>query len=253
MAEANGWIYGIRRVLRLLSFNKNPLIEIENAKQHWNRFTSKSISVLFICQQKEENEERHIMKSSFKYRYLRKEINELLFSIGVLAFFIFMFIQTYYVTGALSVTRQHVFFNSATIPRGFAFLGVLMALMLICQSSSGLLRKSREMPANGRTELDEREAAELKEERAGFLRVLLSIVNLSVFVALIPMLGVIVGGWIYIGTQIYIMLPREVHGFKTYTKAAVIAFVTPVTIYFSFRFLFNILFPIGILKGFWIF
>ena len=192
------------------------------------------------------------MKQSHKIRYLRKELNEFLFSIGVLAFFIFMFIQTYYVTGALSVTRDNVIFNWANVPRGFVAIGIAMAIGLIMQSGPPLFRKYLEMPADVPPFSDE-EIAELKKERVGFLRVILSVANLTIFIALIPLLGVIIGGWIYIAAQIYIMMPQEQHGPKSYITMAIIALVTPVAAYFAFRYLFSMMFPVGILRGFWIF
>lgn len=189
------------------------------------------------------------MKLNSTVKHLNKEINELLFSLGIFAFFALMIYQTFLISNSL--TRGFaggVVVDATTYPKIFCGLGLVLSLVLIIQNLGRIKKKA------GSIEPTEGEIASVeKKGKPSWVKPLLSIILAALFIVSVNVLGVIVGGWLYLLAQIAILLPEEKRGPKAYVITCIISFAVPLAVYLPFRYIFYVMFPLGIFKNIGIF
>lgn len=177
---------------------------------------------------------------SDKKKKLSKNMTELIYSVCLLAFFAFFLIMTSGVRVAEGMTTASV--NARTFPYIFCGMGAIFSVVLIVRYVIRVVRERKEAkPA-------EPEEEQTSAQKVSELRALLSILLGVLFILLIYKLGVVVGGWLYLGAQIFLLLPPEKRTRKNYIIGAVVAFLVPIAIYVPFRYVFNVMLPMGIFK-----
>ena len=108
----------------------------------------------------------------------------------------------------------------------------------------GLRKRKRLLDEGG--ELDK---TSLKAVLSDKREVVFSFIALTVYVALMGSLGFVITTFAYVFAQILILTPRE--GWKkTYLPAAITAAVSAGLLFYVFRYLLNVLLPVGILSVF---
>ena len=107
------------------------------------------------------------------------------------------------------------------------------------------LRKRKKLLEEG-GELDK---TTFKEAISDKREVVFSFVALTVYVALMSSLGFVITTLVYVFAQILILTPKE-DWKKTYVPAAITAAISAGLLFYIFRYLLNVLLPVGILSVF---
>lgn len=170
-----------------------------------------------------------------------KNRTELIYSVCMFAFFSFFLLMTSSVKVAEGMTTASV--NARTFPYIFCGLGAILSAVLIIRYAVRVVREKKE-PASA----EEAEAGQAADQEVSETRALVSILLGVVFILLIYKLGVVVGGWLYLGAQIFLLLPPEKRNKRNCVIGIVVALVVPIAIYVPFRYIFNVMLPMGIFK-----
>ncbi len=107
------------------------------------------------------------------------------------------------------------------------------------------LRKRKKFLAEG----GKIEKTSLKDVLMEKREVVASFIALGLYVGLMDLLGFVLATIPYVFAQIIILTPREKWK-KTTVPAAITAVVTGVLLFYVFRYLLNVLLPVGVLKVF---
>lgn len=155
-----------------------------------------------------------------------------LFAIGYLA--MVPGIPTFTGLGATPLTNHFI---------PYLWGGVLLVLSawLIVR---GLRKRKKYLAEGGKIEKTSVKAA-LMEER----EVIASFIALALYVALMGPVGFLITTILYVFVQILILTPRE-NWKKNYLPAAITAVLSGVLLFYIFRYLLNVLLPVGILSVF---
>lgn len=154
------------------------------------------------------------------------------FSIGYLA--MIPGIQTFTGLGSTPLTNHFV-------PYLWGGFLLVLSLWIIARG----LRKRRKYLAEG----GKIEKTALKDALMERREVVASFVSLALYVGLLDLVGFVIMTILYVFVQILILTPRDKWG-KTYVPAAITAVVSGGLLFYVFRYLLNVLLPVGILKLF---
>ena len=155
-----------------------------------------------------------------------------IFSIGYLA--LVPGIQTFTGLGSTPLTNHFV---------PYLWGGSLLALSLWI-IVRGLRKRKKYLAEGGKIE-----KASLKNTLIEQREVVASFAALALYVGLMDLVGFVIMTILYVFVQILILTPREKWG-KTYVPAAITAAVAGVLLFYVFRYLLNVLLPVGVLKLF---
>lgn len=155
-----------------------------------------------------------------------------LFSIGYLA--MVPGIQTFTGLGATPLTNHFI---------PYLWGGVLLVLGLWI-TFRGLRKRKKYLAEGGKIEKTSFKDA-LMERR----EVVASFIALALYVGLMGPVGFVITTILYLFAQILILTPREKWK-KNYVPAAITAVVAGVALFYIFRYLLNVLLPVGILSVF---
>lgn len=154
------------------------------------------------------------------------------FSIGYLA--MIPSIQTFTGLGSTPLTNHFV-------PYLWGGFLLVLSLWIIARG----LRKRRKYLAEG-GKIEKTSFGDALMERR---EVVASFVSLALYVGLMDLVGFVIMTILYVFVQILILTPRDKWG-KTYVPAAITAVVSGGLLFYVFRYLLNVLLPVGILKLF---
>lgn len=107
------------------------------------------------------------------------------------------------------------------------------------------LRKRKKLVAEG----GKPDKTSLKEMLSDKREVVCSFVALTIYVALMGPVGFVITTLVYVFVQILILTPKEKWK-KTYVPAAITAVVVAGVLFYIFRYLLNVLLPVGVLSVF---
>ena len=107
------------------------------------------------------------------------------------------------------------------------------------------LRKRKKLVEEGGTP----EKTNLRKALSDKREVVLSFLALALYVALMGPVGFVITTLVYVFVQILILTPREKWK-KTYLPAVITAAVSAGALFYIFRYLLNVLLPVGILSAF---
>jgi len=155
-----------------------------------------------------------------------------LFSIGYLA--MIPQIQTFTGMGATPLTNHFV-------PTLWGSVLLLLSLWIIVRG----LRKRKKYLAEGGTI----KKTSLKDVLIERREVAASFISLVIYVALMGVVGFAPMTIVYVFVQILILTPRE-NWKKNYVPAAITAVISGVLLFYIFKYLLNVLLPVGILSVF---
>lgn len=154
------------------------------------------------------------------------------FSIGYLA--MIPGIQTFTGLGSTPLTNHFV-------PYLWGGFLLVLSLWIIAR---GLRRRRKYLAEGGKIE-----KTALKDALMERREVVASFVSLALYVGLLDLVGFVIMTILYVFVQILILTPRDKWG-KTYVPAAITAVVSGGLLFYVFRYLLNVLLPVGILKLF---
>lgn len=155
-----------------------------------------------------------------------------LFSIGYLA--MIPGIQTFTGLGATPLTNHFV---------PYLWGGALLVLGLWI-TARGFRKRKKYLAEGGKIE-----KTSFKDALAEKREVVASFVALALYVGLMGVIGFAITTIAYVFVQILILTPREKWK-KTYVPAAITAVITGVVLFYIFRYMLNVLLPVGILSVF---
>lgn len=155
-----------------------------------------------------------------------------IFSIGYLA--LIPGIQTFTGLGSTPLTNHFV-------PYLWGGLLLVLSLWIIAR---GLRKRKKYLAEGGKIE-----KASLKDALMEQREVVASFIALALYVGLMDLVGFVIMTVLYVFVQILILTPQEKWG-KTYVPAAITAAVAGVLLFYVFRYLLNVLLPVGILNLF---
>lgn len=167
-----------------------------------------------------------------------KEYKDLLFGIIAFIFFGIAVIQSFYFKNAIvpgGSTSGSI--GAEFYPQVFCSLGSALGLWLIVTNVIKIRQKKA-----GKAEVTE----EPEKSRWGMVAVSIALIIILVF--LISTLGSIVGSALYLFIQIMVLTKREKRTIKSTVMTMLISIGIPVLIYFPFRYIFDIMLPLGIFK-----
>lgn len=154
------------------------------------------------------------------------------FSIGYLA--LVPSIQTFTGLGSTPLTNHFV-------PYLWGGFLLVLSLWIIAR---GFRKRKKYLEEGGKIE-----KTSLKDALMERREVVASFVSLALYVGLMDLVGFVIMTILYVFVQILILTPREKWG-KTYVPAAITAVVSGALLFYIFRYLLNVLLPVGILKLF---
>lgn len=143
-------------------------------------------------------------------------------------------IQTFEGLGATPLTNHFV-------PYLWGGVLLLLSLWILVRG----IRKYQKFKAEGGAA----EKSSLKDALMERREVVASFVALTIYVALMGPVGFVIMTILYVFAQILILTPREKWQ-KTYLPAGITAVVSGVLLFYVFRYLLNVLLPVGILSVF---
>lgn len=108
----------------------------------------------------------------------------------------------------------------------------------------GLRKRKKYLAEGGKIE-----KTSIKDALIEKREVVASFIALTLYVALMGPVGFVITTIVYVFAQILILTPREKWK-KSYVPAAITAVVTGILLFYIFRYLLNVLLPVGILKAF---
>jgi putative tricarboxylic transport membrane protein len=155
-----------------------------------------------------------------------------LFSIGYLA--LIPSIQTFTGLGSTPLTNHFV-------PYLWGGSLLVLSLWIIAR---GFRRRKKYLAEGGSIK-----KTSLKDALLERREVVASFAALTLYVGLMDLVGFVIMTVLYVFAQILILTPRENWG-KTYVPAAITAAVSGGLLFYVFRYLLNVLLPVGILKLF---
>lgn len=155
-----------------------------------------------------------------------------LFSIAYLA--MIPGIQTFTGLGATPLTNHFV---------PYLWGGVLLVLSLWI-IARGFRKRKKYLAEGGKVE-----KASLKASLVERREVVASFIALTLYVGLMGPIGFVITTILYVFTQILILTPREKWK-KNYVPAAITAVITGTVLFYIFKYLLNVLLPVGILSVF---
>lgn len=155
-----------------------------------------------------------------------------IFSIGYLA--LIPSIQTFTGLGSTPLTNHF-------IPYLWGGFLLVLSLWIIVR---GLRKRKKYLAEGGKIE-----KSSLKDALLERREVVASFVSLALYVGLMDLVGFVIMTILYVFVQILILTPRDKWE-KTYVPAAITAVVSGVLLFYVFRYLLNVLLPVGILKLF---
>lgn len=122
--------------------------------------------------------------------------------------------------------------------------GVSMLVLGVWITVRGFRKRKKFLAEGGKVE-----HVSLKEALTGKWEVIASFIALTLYVGLMGPVGFVLTTIVYVFVQILILTPREKWG-KTYLPAAVTAVVAGCALFYIFKYLLNVLLPVGILSVF---
>ena len=143
-------------------------------------------------------------------------------------------IQTFTGLGATPLTNHFV---------PYLWGGVLLVLSLWI-IARGFRKRKKYLAEGGKIEKTSLKAG-LMEKR----EVVASFIALGLYVGLMGVVGFAITTILYVFVQILILTPREKWK-KNYTPAAITAVIAGVVLFYIFRYMLNVLLPVGILSVF---
>lgn len=155
-----------------------------------------------------------------------------IFSIGYLA--LVPGIQTFTGLGSTPLTNHFV-------PYLWGGFLLVLSLWIIAR---GFRKRKKYLAEGGKIEKTSLKDA-LMEQR----EVVASFIALALYVGLMDLVGFVIMTILYVFAQILILTPRE-NWKKTCVPAAITAAVAGVLLFYVFRYLLNVLLPVGVLKLF---
>lgn len=108
----------------------------------------------------------------------------------------------------------------------------------------GLRRRKRYLAEGGVIQ-----KTDLKKAVSDKREVIASFVALALYVGLMDFLGFVITTIVYVFVQILILTPRE-NWKKNYIPAGIVAVVAGILLFYVFKYMLNVLLPVGLLKAF---
>ncbi|MBR6113689.1 MAG: tripartite tricarboxylate transporter TctB family protein [Oscillospiraceae bacterium] len=118
---------------------------------------------------------------------------------------------------------------------------LLLSLWILVR---GIIRRKKYLAEGGRA--DKNSFAEAVSDKR---EVIASFISLTIYVALMGSVGFVIMTLIYVFVQILILTPRE-NWKKTYLPALITAAAAAGILFYVFRYLLNVLLPVGVLSVF---
>ena len=122
--------------------------------------------------------------------------------------------------------------------------GGALLLLSVWITVRGLRRRKRYLAEGGKPQKTDILGA-LKER----WEVVASFVALALYVGFMDLLGFVITTIVYVFVQILILTPRE-NWKKTYLPAVIVSVVSGILLFYVFRYLLNVLLPVGLLSVF---